>query len=190
MNNSHFWWYLSRASGIVSWALLSAVMLWGILLTTRMLRQIDRPAWLLDLHRWLGTLSIIGTAVHVVALWADSNVEFSVTDLTVPFKTTWRPWAVAFGIVAMYLLVVVQISSLWLKRIPKKLWRALHLTSYAMFIAVALHSFMAGSDRGNTLFIVFASVLLTLILFFAAIRVVYAVRPATKSRILPNPPAK
>ncbi|NCW84527.1 MAG: hypothetical protein EBV75_07345 [Acidimicrobiia bacterium] len=89
-NNPQFWWFLSRASGIVAWALLTGSVLWGILLATRMLKAIDRPAWLLDLHRWLSALTIFAVALHLVALYADSYVEFSVTDLMVPFVATWR----------------------------------------------------------------------------------------------------
>ncbi|NCU87736.1 MAG: hypothetical protein EBV58_08045 [Actinobacteria bacterium] len=89
-NHPQFWWFLSRASGIVAWALLTGSVLWGILLATRVLKAIDRPAWLLDLHRWLSALTIFAVALHLVALYADSYVEFSVTDLMVPFVATWR----------------------------------------------------------------------------------------------------
>ena len=54
--NSHFWWYLSRSAGTVAWVLVLASCAWGILLVTRLFRGYDRPAWLLDLHKWFGTL--------------------------------------------------------------------------------------------------------------------------------------
>ncbi|NBO68212.1 MAG: hypothetical protein EBV40_05220 [Actinobacteria bacterium] len=41
-NHPQFWWFLSRASGIVAWALLTGSVLWGILLATRVLKAIDR----------------------------------------------------------------------------------------------------------------------------------------------------
>ncbi len=181
MTNSHFWWYLSRASGIVSWALLSASVLWGIFLATRMLKPFDRPAWLLDLHRWLGALTIFGVALHLVALFADSYVEFSVADLVVPFMSSWRPVAVALGVVAMYLLVIVQVSSLMIKRLPKKIWRAIHFSSYAMFVFVMLHSFLAGSDRGKTLFVSIAAILVLFTGISTIQRVKYKLNPKRKA---------
>ncbi|MCX6531272.1 MAG: ferric reductase-like transmembrane domain-containing protein [Actinobacteria bacterium] len=181
MTNSHFWWYLSRASGIVSWALLTATILWGIFLATRIFKPFDRPAWLLDLHRWLGALTIFGVALHLVALFADSYVEFSVADLVVPFMSSWRPVALALGVVAMYLLVIVQVSSLMIKKLPKKIWRAIHFLSYPMFLFVMLHSFLAGSDRGQALFFSFAAILV----FFTGIstiqRVKYKLNPKQKA---------
>jgi len=173
-NYPQFWWFLSRASGIVAWALLTGSVLWGILLATRVLKAIDRPAWLLDLHRWLSALTIFAVALHLVALYADSYVEFSVTDLMVPFFATWRPFAVALGVFATYLLAIVQVSSLLMKRLPRKIWRSIHLTSYVMFVFVTLHSFLAGHDRGASMFVSFSAVLISFTAIATAIRVRYA----------------
>jgi len=150
--NNQFWWHLSRASGIVTWGFLIASALWGILLATRVLKPYDRPAWLLDLHSWLGTITIFGTALHLAALVGDSYVHFGTADLFVPFATSWKPLAVAWGIIAMYLLVVVQVTSWTMKKIPKSLWRTLHMLSYGLFVTVSIHAFSAGTDRANHFF--------------------------------------
>ena len=63
--SSQFWWHMARASGIVTWGFLMASALWGILLSTRVLKPYDRPAWLLDLHSWLGAITIFGTGLHL-----------------------------------------------------------------------------------------------------------------------------
>ena len=52
--NPQIWWYLTRASGIVAWLMLTASVIWGIVLATKAFPEHRRPAWLLDLHRWLG----------------------------------------------------------------------------------------------------------------------------------------
>ena len=72
MTNQQFWWHLARASGIVTWGLLTASALWGVLLSTRLLKPYDRPAWLLDLQKWLGTLTLLGTGLHMAAIVGDS----------------------------------------------------------------------------------------------------------------------
>ena len=82
--DEHFWWYLSRASGMVAWLALSATCLWGILLITRMLKPADRPAWLLDLHRYLGLLAVVFTVVHLLGLVADNFVHFGFKELFIP----------------------------------------------------------------------------------------------------------
>ena len=51
-------WLGIRASGITAWGLLTAVVLWGILLKTQLLGRLAPPMRLLDLHRWLGAIAL------------------------------------------------------------------------------------------------------------------------------------
>jgi len=107
-----FPWYVARAAGLVSWALLAAATLWGLALSTRALGDRPRANWLLDLHRWLGGTALAFTGVHVVALLADQYVHFGVAEILVPFTSSWHPVAVAWGVVAAYLLLAVELTSL------------------------------------------------------------------------------
>lgn len=186
MLNPQFWWYLTRASGIVAWALLTASTLWGILLSTRLLKPYDRPAWLLDLHRWLGSLTVLIVSLHLASLVADSYVHFGVADVLVPMATGWRPLAVAWGIIATYLLIAVQVSSLLMNKLPKKLWHGIHFASYIMFVSVSIHALTAGSDTGVALFQALAVALVTLMIAFTSVRLMYRGKPRTR-RVLPAP---
>ena len=105
-------------------------ILWGLALSTRLIRRKGVPAWLLDLHKFLGTLSIVFVGVHLLALWADNFVYFGPGELFVPFASPWRPGAVAWGIAATYLLVAIQLTSWMMKRLPRKLWHSVHLTEH------------------------------------------------------------
>jgi sulfoxide reductase heme-binding subunit YedZ len=180
--NEQFWWFLSRASGIVAWGLLCATIVWGILLSTRLMRQVDRPAWLLDLHKWLAALSIAGVAIHLAALVADSYVEFGWRELAVPMASTWQPGAVAWGIIATYLLIMIQVTSLLMKKLPRRFWYLIHLTSYAMFAMTSIHAFAAGTDASNDLFLIFGVMLVTLVIALTVVRMLYATRPAKPER--------
>ncbi len=144
--NEQIWWFLARSSGIVAWALLTASVLWGIVLSTDLFPRNRRPAWLLDLHRWLGGLTCGFLGLHLVTLWADSYIEFTIADFLIPFHSTWKPTAVALGVVATWLLVIVQATSLARKRLSNGAWRAVHLASYAAFVLGGVHGSMAGTD--------------------------------------------
>ena len=176
LTNTQLWWHLSRASGIVSWVLLTLTVVWGLLLTTRLLREVDRPAWLLDLHRWLGTLTWVTTGVHLAALFADSYVEFSVVDLLVPFSASWKTGPVAWGIVGFYLVVLVQVTSRWMKRMSRRVWRAMHFASYPAFVSISLHAFLAGTDAGVFMFQILGVVLITSVAIFTLMRVQLAMK--------------
>ena len=181
ITNTQLWWQLARASGIVSWVLLTLGVVWGLLLTTRLLREIDRPAWLLDLHRWLGTLTWATTAVHLATLLADSYVQFSVRDLLVPMSSDWKTGAVAWGILGFYLVVVVQVTSRWTKRLPRPVWHAIHLTSYPAFVSVSIHAFTAGTDARNHLFLVLGASLIVTVSVLTVSRFLLSGDPATKA---------
>ena len=158
--DEHFWWYLSRASGMVAWIALAATCLWGILLITRMLKPADRPAWLLDLHRWLGAVTVVTVLVHVLVLLGDGWMKPTLAQLFIPFATGWAHESIAaervsyaIGIIAFYVLIVVELTSLAMKKIPRRVWGAIHLGSYLVFLMSTVHGVMAGSDAANIVFV-------------------------------------
>lgn len=150
--NPQFWWYLTRSSGIVAWLLLTASVIWGILLSTKAFPNQRRPAWLLALHRWLAGLTLSFLGIHLVALVADSYVSFGLADLTVPYASDWKPGAVALGVLGMWLLVAVQLTSLAMRRLPRRFWRVVHLTSYIAFWLTSMHAAFAGTDTTSWLY--------------------------------------
>jgi DMSO/TMAO reductase YedYZ heme-binding membrane subunit len=169
--NEHSMWYLSRASGMIAWIVLGITCLWGILLITRMLKPADRPAWLLDLHRYLGVLSLVTVGAHMAALVGDNWVYFGWRELFVPQASVWRTAAVTWGVLAFYLLMLIQLSSWVMKWLPRKLWHAIHLLSYVLFVMVTVHGFMAGSDSTNIVFFAVACGGIAILLFAFVARV-------------------
>jgi DMSO/TMAO reductase YedYZ heme-binding membrane subunit len=179
--NEHLFWYIARASGIVSWALLSLSVVWGVVLSTRLLGRRASPAWLLDLHRFLGGSALVFVALHLAGLVGDSYVHFGPSELLVPLASKWQPVAVAWGVVAMYLLVAVELTSLVRTRLPKKLWRRVHQTSFAVWVLSSIHLFAAGTDAGNPVLQWTTLVLSVAVVFTIVIRVLSPKpdRPAT-----------
>ncbi len=127
--SSQVWWFVSRSSGMTAWALLTLSVCWGLFVSTKAVAKASSPAWLLDLHRFLGGLAVTFTSIHLIGLWADSYVEFGWSELFVPMASEWKPGPVAWGIVSMYLLVAVELTSLAMKFLPRKLWRGIHALS-------------------------------------------------------------
>jgi methionine sulfoxide reductase heme-binding subunit len=144
-------WYMSRSSGLVAWVLATAAVVWGLTLSSRIVKRRGVPAWLLGLHRYLGTLTLVFTAIHVAAIGADNWVHFGWADTFVPFASSWRPWAVAWGIVAFWLLIAVEVSSWLMRRLPRRVWHTVHLASLLLFASATVHLFTAGADAGTTL---------------------------------------
>jgi len=163
--NSQVWWYVARSSGIIAWALLSLGVCWGLWLSTKVAsarirsavraprrRTRPTPAWVLALHRHLGGLAVIFTAIHIVGLVADSYVHFGWAEILVPMASEWEPGAVAFGIVGFYLLVAIEATSLAMKYLPRSVWRWIHRSSFVLYATATYHGIAAGTDAGNQWF--------------------------------------
>jgi hypothetical protein len=144
---THLAWYTARSAGLVAWVLLTASTCWGLGLSGRMFAgRKPRPHWVLDLHRYLGGLATAFTGVHVAGVVADTYLHFGVTDVLVPFASSWRPAAVAWGVVGLWLLVAVEATSLARRWLPRTLWRRVHYLSLPLFAFATLHGLTAGSD--------------------------------------------
>jgi predicted ferric reductase len=144
--SEHLAWYVSRGTGIVAWGLMVASMAWGFLYATRALGRRTRLWWMLGVHRFLGALAVVFVLVHVLAIVADNYTSFGLADVLVPFASAWKPIPVALGIVAMYILVTVEVTSLLQRHLPRTVWRQIHLTSYGLFAFASLHALSAGTD--------------------------------------------
>jgi sulfoxide reductase heme-binding subunit YedZ len=150
---------------------LTASVLWGIVLATDLFPRRRRPAWLLDLHRWLAGLTLFFLAGHLGTLLADRHAKFGFMDVAVPFSSTWRPTAIAVGIFAAWLLVAVEMTALAMKRLSKKWWRDVHVASYWVFWGTCIHAALAGTDASKTIYTVTSLVAVAMVVFAASYRI-------------------
>ncbi len=179
--SSQITWYAARASGIVAWALATASVVWGLALSTRALGGKPRPAWLFDLHRFLGGLALIFTGLHVGAILLDTYVHFSLLNVLVPLTGTWHPGAVAWGIVGFYVLLAVELTSLARARLPKKLWRRVHFGSFGLFAASTVHALTAGTDTRSGPFVAAVIAACAVVVVLTAVRIAGSARPRPRA---------
>jgi sulfoxide reductase heme-binding subunit YedZ len=163
-------WFVARSSGLVAWALLASAVIWGLLMTSKLVRQWVKNSWLLDLHRWLGGLALVFTGVHVAAILADTYVHFGLTSVLVPFASHWHPAAVAWGVASLYLLTAVELTSLVRRRLPHRVWRRVHLFSFPLFITSTIHGLSAGTDARTHLAVIGALLTVTAVAVLTALR--------------------
>ncbi len=168
--NEQIWWYVARSGGIVAWVLVTLSILWGLALSTKVLGSRSVPVWLLDIHRWFAALAIVFTAIHILALVADSYVHFGWSELFVPMASTYQPAGVAWGIVGFYFLVAVEVTSLIRTRIPRKLWRWIHFSSFIVFALATVHGQQAGTDATNDIYVWVGLVSVQLVLVLTVMR--------------------
>lgn len=142
-------WLAIRGSGVTAWGLLTAVMVWGLLLRTRLLGRLATPVRLLEMHRWLGVLALAFLAVHMVLLLVDPAVRFTVAQVLVPGLAPWQPVAVAMGTIAFWLLIGVSVAGRLRTRLGKagnRVFARAHQLAFAAWPLATAHYLMAGTD--------------------------------------------
>ena len=166
-------WHISRATGLVGWALLMVATIWGLLLASRLLERRPSPSWLLDLHRHLGSLTLILVVIHIGAIWLDDFVDYTALEVAVPFVSDVDTLAIALGVLSLWMLVAVQATSWQRARIGPGLWRRVHLLSAPVLIAASMHGWMIGTDGDHPIVIVLALVLGSEVVLLLGLRLRY-----------------
>ena len=147
--SEHFWWYLSRSSGVVAFGVLTASVAFGLMLSTRLFGRSVAPAWLMEIHRYLGALGIAAMLLHVAALIADTYTNFGVKEVLVPFASSWKPGPVAWGVLAFWLLLIIEATSLVMHKMPRSVWHTILMTSFGLFGASLVHGVPAKVADNN-----------------------------------------
>jgi len=173
-------WYASRATGVVSLVLLSAVMIIGILVNRQgRLPGLPRFA-VLGLHRNLSLLAVAFVGLHVVTAVADSFVSISLAAVVIPFASSYKPLWLGLGAVSLDLMAAVIVTSLLRRHVGRRAWRAVHWLAYASWPVAVLHSIGSSTDlhRGLLLDLTIACI--------AAVAGALAWRVARASAALPR----
>jgi len=163
------WWYLARASGLVAYALLSASMLLGLLLSTRFAKEWPGNASAFALHEQTSLLGLAFGLFHSLVLLGDRHTPFTIAQILLPFGAVYRPFAVGLGQLAVYGMTLVAGTFYVRRHIGRRAWRLIHFGTFAVFALALLHGLGSSSDRTV---MVAGIVPALLILFFGTYRTV------------------
>ena len=176
-------WIILRAAGIGSYIALWLAVVWGLIATTSLVtKRVSKPTSTL-FHGVVASAGLALLVIHVGGLLLDRYMPFGVLDLLIPMRAGYRTLAVAFGVIAMYAMVLILVSSWIRKRLGTKLWRAIHLLAIPAFTMALAHGVFAGTDSSRPW--MFAIYLVTglLTLFLVIVRgLTYGFRPPRAER--------
>jgi predicted ferric reductase len=144
-----FLWYLTRASGIISYLLLFLLTMTGMGITSGFIYNFFGPVFSWRLHRTYGITLVAFILIHVVTLAFDTTKNFSLADLFVPFYSQYSPIYMSMGIIGFWLFVLIIITSIvWVVK-KYKAWRFIHYLAFPAFVLLFLHGVLIGTDTGN-----------------------------------------
>ena len=146
MSDPRLLWWVDRSAGLVSLALLTVVLALGVASVGRPMRVSPVRAGAQAVHRQLSLAAVLLLALHVGTAVADGFVPLRVRDVVIPFAAQWKPLWVGLGALAVDLLVVLVVTSLLRSRLPRRVWRGVHVLAYALWPLAVAHALAIGSD--------------------------------------------
>ncbi len=169
------WNIISRATGVVATVLIVAALGGGLLFSARATGWRRRPNWWLDLHNYLGGLAFSFTIVHIVASYVDAYRGIGLLQVFVPLTASGWAWGITWGVLATYLFAAVVVTSWPRKRLSRRTWLLVHLSSIPATFMVATHGWMVGSDHRSLWFRALLALLTGLTVYPAVLRLVSVV---------------
>ncbi len=143
-------WYISRSAGIVAYLLLSGSVAWGLILTTKIIKEMAPPPAVMAVHNAVSWAAIGLSILHAVSLMFDSYYTYTVFDLVIPFTGPYRPGWVGLGTLAFYLMILTSVTFTWRKKIGMKAFRLIHYLTFPLYAVVTIHGLMAGTDSSGS----------------------------------------
>jgi predicted ferric reductase len=139
-------WYLSRATGLVAFVLLSLVVVLGVTIKRHgKVPGLPRFAGV-GLHRNASLFAVVLLVIHIATAVLDPYVAINWLAVVLPFTSSYEPVWLGLGALAVDLTVAVVVTSLLRFRIGMKAWRAVHWLAYAAWPVAAVHGIGAAAD--------------------------------------------
>lgn len=139
-------WYLVRSSGTVAYLFLAASTIWGLIISSKFLKDVVPGPLSLAMHNYLSWNAIGLTILHAVLLLFSGYMDYSLMNLLVPFTGPYSSFWVGIGIIGLYLMVLTTLTFYLRSRISYRTFHAIHYLTYAAFVLSLLHSWFAGTD--------------------------------------------
>jgi predicted ferric reductase len=131
--------------GLVAVGAVTVNLLLGLLISLRyspMRQWPHRHINVFALHQWTAYCAIAFTLAHPVVLLFLKAPHFGIFDLLWPMHSPLQPKLNFAGAIALYLLLLVFISSLLRSRVGRPLWRNLHYLVFPAAALLFLHSIL------------------------------------------------
>jgi predicted ferric reductase len=141
---------LARVLGIAGVMVLGASAVLGVLLAWRTAQRLRLlRGRTVRVHRLLSVLGAGLLLAHPVpTVLARDTTGAGPAAVFVPFAAEKLVLNIAFGALALDVLLVVLASSLLIKRLPRKAWRRLHYGAYVVLALGLYHGLLIPDDFG------------------------------------------
>lgn len=130
---------LNICIGLMIWGRYSPVRFW--------------PHWRFDifrLHRWTGYLTLGTTSLHPLPLLFSRDPKFRILDIVFPVWSPQQPLENTIGAVAVYVLLIIIVTSVYRIQLGRRLWKRLHYLTYFAAAGLFAHGILTDPNLKNT----------------------------------------
>jgi len=146
IDSLQFWWYLTRAAGLMGYFLIWLSTAWGLVVSSKILDSIMERGFTYDFHEYLSWLGLAFIGIHVIVLMADKYLPYTIWQVLIPFLSPYRSFWVGVGVIAFYLSLLVTITFYLKQKIGTAAFRKIHYLSLVAYVGATLHGLYAGTD--------------------------------------------
>jgi len=175
-------WLTSRVTAFLAYVAITASVVYGLLLSTKLLDAIAHRPVSFALHQDLAAVGLGLAAIHGALLTLDQTINFSIADLLVPFASPYRPIGVGIGQLAFYVVTLVTLSFYARRRIGQRTWRLIHYLTFLAFIGSTAHGILTGTDSSQPWAFWTYAGSATIVVFLTVYRIVTGVASSRERR--------
>lgn len=122
---------LNICIGLMIWGRYSPVRYWPH-------RRFD----IFSLHRWTGYLTLGLTLLHPLPLLLSKQPAFRLLDIALPIWSPQQPLENTIGAAALYVLLIIIVTSIYRIELGRRLWKRLHYLTYAAAAGLFIHGIL------------------------------------------------
>lgn len=154
---THAFWLASRATGISAMVLLTFTVIVGLSQGGNLLggfsprfreRHGIKARDLTRIHEFCSLAAIVLILGHGLLLLGDPWLSPTLTQIAVPFTSSYRTFYTGLGITAGWITLLLGLSYYLRDRIGPNRWRAIHRFTIVGYALSIIHVLGAGTDAG------------------------------------------
>ena len=140
-------WLVARASGIVTFLLLTFQICVGLILshpTNKSTWKLSKRIFPWHEHIWVFVMAFL--LVHIVSIVLDPYAKVGLAGALIPGLSEYRNAPVAIGTMGLYAFLATALTARYTKLLPPGVWLKIHRLSLLVWVLAWLHGVLAGTD--------------------------------------------
>jgi len=139
-------WNVTRGAAITAYILLFISMIAGISYKMPLIPKRYNQT-VLATHEATGWFALLFGMVHGIVLFFEKKyTSYTLLNILVPFTVKHNAISLCLGIFAFYGLLLLILSTDFIKKIGKRVWKTIHFLAFPAFYSSLFHGIFIGSD--------------------------------------------